>query len=245
MSKTFTCRNVGVDCDWKTSGETTDEVMAKIQAHAASECDSAARRLFSAGFFLAFAFLAGPVLAQSADRPSAKVGDRWVYETRMQPSGAKSPSHTWVITSVTPTRIGGTDNGHPLVLTPELNVLQSADKQHSDERLLSFPLEVGKKWSFVDKFGLLGFQMTARDSVTVAVVGYEKVRVAAGEFEAFRLEAKGTRVTPSYSGEISWTYWYAPTARTIVKSEFRQMTTHGGASEVTMMTTTELGAFEL
>jgi len=35
MSKTYTCRDVGVDCDWKTSGETTDEVMAKIQVHAA------------------------------------------------------------------------------------------------------------------------------------------------------------------------------------------------------------------
>ena len=35
MSKTYTCRDVGVDCDWNTSGETEDEVMAKIQAHAA------------------------------------------------------------------------------------------------------------------------------------------------------------------------------------------------------------------
>ncbi len=35
MAKTYTCRDVGVDCDWKTSGETEDEVMATIQAHAA------------------------------------------------------------------------------------------------------------------------------------------------------------------------------------------------------------------
>ena len=35
MSKTYTCRDVGVDCDWNTSGETKDEVMAKIRAHAA------------------------------------------------------------------------------------------------------------------------------------------------------------------------------------------------------------------
>ena len=27
--------DVGVDCDWKTSGETEDEVMADIQEHAA------------------------------------------------------------------------------------------------------------------------------------------------------------------------------------------------------------------
>ena len=35
MAKTYTCRDVGVDCDWKTSGATEDAVMASIQEHAA------------------------------------------------------------------------------------------------------------------------------------------------------------------------------------------------------------------
>ncbi len=35
MAKTYTCGDVGVDCDWKTSGETEDEVMASIGEHAA------------------------------------------------------------------------------------------------------------------------------------------------------------------------------------------------------------------
>ena len=35
MTKTYTCRDVGVDCDWSTSGENEDEVMANIGAHAA------------------------------------------------------------------------------------------------------------------------------------------------------------------------------------------------------------------
>ena len=35
MAKTYTCRDVGVDCDWKTSGETEDDVMKTIGAHAA------------------------------------------------------------------------------------------------------------------------------------------------------------------------------------------------------------------
>jgi predicted small metal-binding protein len=33
--KTYTCRDVGVDCDWKTSGETEDEIMATVSEHAA------------------------------------------------------------------------------------------------------------------------------------------------------------------------------------------------------------------
>ena len=35
MTKTYTCRDVGVDCDWKTSGATEDEVMASNGEHAA------------------------------------------------------------------------------------------------------------------------------------------------------------------------------------------------------------------
>ena len=35
MARTYTCLDVGVDCDWKTTGETEDEVMANIQEHAA------------------------------------------------------------------------------------------------------------------------------------------------------------------------------------------------------------------
>ena len=35
MTRTYTCRDAGVDCDWKTSGETEDEVMANIEEHAA------------------------------------------------------------------------------------------------------------------------------------------------------------------------------------------------------------------
>ncbi len=35
MAKSYTCRDVGVDCDWKTSAGTEDEMMSAIQKHAA------------------------------------------------------------------------------------------------------------------------------------------------------------------------------------------------------------------
>jgi predicted small metal-binding protein len=35
MAKSYTCRDVGVDCDWKTSAETEDEILAAIRTHAA------------------------------------------------------------------------------------------------------------------------------------------------------------------------------------------------------------------
>ena len=34
MPKTYTCRDVGVDCDWKVRGRDEAEVMGKIRDHA-------------------------------------------------------------------------------------------------------------------------------------------------------------------------------------------------------------------
>jgi len=57
----------------------------------------------------------------------------------------------------------------------------------------------------------------------VVVIGHEKVTVPAGEFDAFKLVAKGglsgvSPINSQYAGETTTTYWYAPAARTIVKS---------------------------
>ena len=71
------------------------------------------------------------------------------------------------------------------------------------------------------------------------MLGYEKVRVPAGEFDAFRLEAKGNWVSPNapVPGASDLTYWYAPAARAILNEEL----------QVTYMptTTTELVEFQL
>jgi predicted small metal-binding protein len=34
MPKTYTCRDVGVDCDWKVRGSDQEDVMRKIRDHA-------------------------------------------------------------------------------------------------------------------------------------------------------------------------------------------------------------------
>jgi hypothetical protein len=53
------------------------------------------------------------------------------------------------------------------------------------------------------------------------VLGYEKVRVPAGEFDAFKLEAQGTWESPQapFPGAADEIYWYAPAVRAIVKKE--------------------------
>ena len=108
---------------------------------------------FAAAVALGLITLGGTAQAQDkgAERPNVKVGDRWVFVMRST-AGEKLLERAWVVTSVSPTRIEGTENGKPLALTPDLSIIKSPREKHSDNRLLSFPLEVGKQWSYVDDY---------------------------------------------------------------------------------------------
>lgn len=188
------------------------------------QCGSIVRRVSSA-IVLVLAILASPALAQKADRPAMKVGDAWQFAAYYTPPPPSKPNLNWVITAVTPTGITGTENGAPLKLTPDLNMITSPRSDNSDLKLLSFPLEVGKKWTFANDFLQKDVSYKGRSDMDVAVIGYEKVRVPAGEFDAFKLEAKGKSgvggaANPG-STTVARTYWYAPAARAIVKHESR------------------------
>jgi hypothetical protein len=190
---------------------------------------------------LALALLAGSAPAQSTDRPSVRVGDQWSFVVYYG-TPSKQPNRTWVITAVTPTGIEGTENGEPLMLTPDLNVLESPRHTDSHPRALSFPLEVGKRWQYASNWVFKPKGSRGRAVVDVAVLGHEKIVVPAGEFAAFKLVAHGTirgisGINSQIDAETSATYWYAPAARAIVKSVSHNP--YLGASTV------ELVAFQL
>jgi len=161
-------------------------------------------------------------IAQVATRPTVDVGDEWrfaVYYT----VPTSEPSRTWRIVSVGAQRIEATENGEPLTLTPELNVLDSPRASESNPRALSFPMEVGNAWRYRSDWVFKPKKSNGSFDVDVRVVSYEKVRVPAGEFEAFKLVAtaaiSGTSpVNSRYEAESRTTYWYAPSARAIVRS---------------------------
>jgi hypothetical protein len=160
--------------------------------------------------------------AQLALTPSVAAGDEWrfaVYYT--VPSAV--PNRSWVVKSVNSVHIEATENGEPLVMTRELNVLDSPRHSESDPRALSFPMRVGDRWRYSTDWLFKAKTSRGNLIVDVKVVSYEAVRVPAGIFEAFRLEAKGQLGgnSPSntfFAGETATTYWYAPVARAIVKS---------------------------
>jgi len=181
---------------------------------------SAAPRVFSL-LVVALALLADPALAQKAPQPEVKVGDQWQFAVYCTVPST-TPNRAWVITSVTPDRIEGTENGEPLLLTADLNVLESPRTKESNPKALEFPLEVGKRWQYVSDWVFKPKGSKGRAIVNVTVLGYEKITIPAGEFDAFKLASKeslsGTSpINSQYAGETTRTYWYAPAARAVVK----------------------------
>jgi hypothetical protein len=171
---------------------------------------------------LGLAVLSGAAMAQTVGQPGVKAGDQWQFVAYYSVPSTK-PNRAWVITSVSPTGIEGTENGEPLLLTPELNVLESPRHKDSNPRALSFPLEVGKRWHYATDWVFKPKASRGSSRIEVAVVAREKIRVPAGEFDAFRLESRGSLhgvspINSQYAGETTATYWYAPAARAIVKS---------------------------
>ena len=179
---------------------------------------------FAAAVVLGLITLGGTAQAEDkgTEKPNVKVGDQWMFV--LTSNLFAKLEYAWVVTSVSPTQIDGTENGKLLVLTPDLNIIELPQEKNSDDRLLSFPLEVGKQWSYGNDYvidDITWGHLDGHNEVRVAVLSYEKVRVPAGEFDAFKLEAKGNWVSPQASipGESDVTYWYAPAVRAIVKKE--------------------------
>ncbi len=151
-----------------------------------------------------------------------QVGDRWKYEQSDRRTGVKQAELERIVTAVSASQIEGTDNGGKLVMTPELNAIESPVLVMKGEaKFLSFPLEVGKKWESKYSFTNKQNGTQARWQFEASVVAVERVKEPAGEFEAFKIEYKGywNNDTTGGNGSLKLTSWYAPAARNIVRFE--------------------------
>ncbi len=162
--------------------------------------------------------------SEHAERPNIKAGDRWVFAERADWGKLMNWQRTWVITSVDQGGIVGEENGKPLALTLDLNVIESPREKQTNLRSLDFPLEVGKKWTYEDDYIYFNDpnfgRINGHFKIDVVVAAYERVKVSAGQFDAFKLDARGTWVSPQGGpGELHSLYWYAPAAHAVVKAE--------------------------
>jgi hypothetical protein len=164
----------------------------------------------------------GAASAAKAERPDVKVGDRWVSSCTY---GRKKYDYVpTVVNSVDKSRISATEGDQTLEMTPELNIVKSSEMTNLDtNRRLSFPLEVGKQWTNDYKFLWHATNTTGSEHAKVSVVGYERVRVPAGEFDAFKVKWSGQWGFNNAGGGVSsgtdeYWFWYAPAVRWFVKS---------------------------
>lgn len=77
-------------------------------------------------------------LAQPAARPDVRVGDQWQFA--VYDAVTSVPSRTWIVTAVASDGIAATENGAPLRLTADLNVLDSPRSSETNPGLLCFPI---------------------------------------------------------------------------------------------------------
>ncbi|OOG50695.1 hypothetical protein B0E49_18400 [Polaromonas sp. C04] len=158
-----------------------------------------------------------------AEVPTIKVGDRWKYEQADRRTGVKDSKFDWRITAVTASQIEGTENEGTLLMTPDLSIMESSTSVVSGEvKTLSFPLEVGKKWAYKASFANKVTGSKGRWELKATVVAFEKVKVPAGEFDAFKVEYKGfwNSDTTHSNGRLVLANWYAPATRSLVKTEY-------------------------
>jgi hypothetical protein len=160
--------------------------------------------------------------APRAEQPQLKVGDQWRWERSDRRTGVKNAETKRVITAVSATQIDGTENDSKLTMTPDLMLLESSAIVTSQPaRFVDYPVEVGKKWEFKWAFTGKASNAKVRWQVEAEVTAYEKVKVPAGEFDAFKIEYKGywNNDTTRSNGRLRQTSWYAPVVKTIVKTE--------------------------
>jgi hypothetical protein len=180
---------------------------------------------FSLGLFIAsnLAVAFAQTDGVRAEQPTIKVGDVWKSETRDRRTGLRLSGSLRTVTSVSATQIEGTFNAGKFVATPDLNFIETPTySQTGDVRHLVFPLELGKKWDSKFKYFNKANSWDVRWQFDAKVTAYEKVKVPAGEFDAFKIEYKGYWNNDSLgaSGRLVITSWYAPAAKSIVKNEY-------------------------
>jgi hypothetical protein len=200
------------------------------------------------GFALCGYVLSVSVLAQTApdspvaEGPKYRVGDAWVLEA--QTDGGPKRNNSRTVLSVN-------DDGETSMLEdrgsrgkfvsvhsparPLAGQFFQYDESAPGKRgppvgdatgnqpYLTFPLSVGKKWSFKASFRHSNGEF-GENEFDAEVRSFEKVSVAAGEFDAFKILLKGFWNNRSWaiagaSGQMTIELWYAPAAKAVI---FRQ-----------------------
>lgn len=137
-----------------------------------------------------------------------KIGDQYVYLRRDLLTKVENGKTTNRVTGITDTEVIFNDGR----MTTDLlgNLLRGGGGAvFSPNQLVPTEFAVGKRWR--TRFNLI--TPKGEPSVVdleVRVADREHVTVPAGKFHAFRVEARGWHMGPSWNNNWNWTNWYAP-----------------------------------
>lgn len=152
--------------------------------------------------------------------PEVKVGDQWKLVQKDARTGIVELEVTRTVSAVTAEKVEGTENDKSFAMTHGGVVIDSSTLSFSgDLKTLDYPLQVGKKWEYKQKVRNHQRNMDIRRQASAHVEAVEKIKVPAGEFEAFRVQTDGywNNETTGRSGSFKMTSWYSPAAKHVVK----------------------------
>lgn len=191
---------------------------------------------------LLLGYLTSPLVAQepasapgapTTAAPNYKVGDTWTFIQRQTDSERGTP-YVLTVVAVTggQTTLSTSWNGGPPLEMDYDNQGNMTRDAHGttyepSNGGLSFPMTVGKSWDFHDVQHSTGGTLDARGHDEV--VAFERVQVPAGSFDAFKIVSHGVNAIQRerlYSAPFAATYWYAPSVKKVIKSDFVLYLTH-------------------
>jgi len=184
--------------------------------------------------------------------PAVKIGDSWTYDNVDAWKNVKEFTSVTVVTALTDadirTEAKRTDNGEitTTVLGRDFNRLSRETGGRKGiwdpyYPIYSFPLEVGKSWekevTYTRNYDSFKVVMKAKGQV----VGWEKVSVPAGTFNALKIEVSGpfNGFNPApgggrWSGQQFLTVWYVPEVRNSVKAIYEDRNEYRSVTKVSV-----------
>lgn len=169
----------------------------------------------------------------SVAAPQVKVGDFWEYRVKDAYTGFDRGLRRYEVSHASTDRVvvDVTQDGQrmdSLVYAPGWNGLEAPLTNLQRFRYApafpayAYPLAPGKTWYTVVEATDVVTQQRHRVHTRAKVVGWERIRLPAGEFDALRIERQvfaGNADTVRTQEEINEIDWYAPAVRQTVRHE--------------------------
>jgi len=168
-------------------------------------------------------FLPCLAYSQGAKAPNYKDGDWWKIKYKVThgsaPGSCKFEYAEYFVRIVNGSAkvygVRGTSQDRIKCSGVANDLMGTGDEFNEFAKILRFPLDVGKNWK--KRISREMGPRTAWAVQKVKVLGLEKVQLAGGDVEAYKLTRSHT-FTSKVKGELTWhdTYYYSPKAKAIV-----------------------------